>query len=151
MASRQYSTFHPFPVSVHRARKAAAAASSTDSAPSSVSAKKVVFAYASQTGTASEIVRNLHAEAVQRGLSAVCVSLNELGFDNLTPEKTPLLVLVASSTGEGDPPDNATAFWLQMRKKQPDGLLKGMRFTVLGLGDSNYNRFMQVSRAFKAR
>ena len=110
---------------------------------------KVVFAYASQTGTATEISRSLHAEALQRGLKAEVMPLNDLGVDQLSSSM--ILVVVASSTGDGDPPDNASAFWLQLRKKQADGMLKGMKFTILGLGDSNYTRFMQVSRTLKSR
>jgi sulfite reductase alpha subunit-like flavoprotein len=86
---------------------------------------------------------------LQRGLKAEVMPLNDLGVDQLSSSM--ILVVVASSTGDGDPPDNASAFWLQLRKKQADGMLKGMKFTILGLGDSNYTRFMQVSRTLKSR
>ena len=125
------------------------ASGSTSTTPPTPQQDKVVFAYASQTGTATEISRSLHAEAVQRGFKAEFMSLNELGMEKLYG--TAVLVVVASSTGDGDPPDNASAFWLQLRKKQTDGLLKGMKFTMLGLGDSNYTRFMHVSRTLKTR
>ncbi|GFH17544.1 flavodoxin-like domain-containing protein, partial [Haematococcus lacustris] len=101
--------------------------------------------------TSSEIARNMQAEAAQQGLNAEVMSLDELGLDNLTVEKTPVLVMVAASTGDGDPPDNAASFWVTVRKKHADGLLQGVRFTSLGLGDSNYTRFMHVSRVLRGR
>lgn len=103
---------------------------------------QVVFAYASQTGTASEIARMLHAEATQRSIKADVQSLDELGFENLGPKSSPVLVIVASSTGDGDPPDNANAMVLSLKKKHDSDMLKGVVYTVLGLGDSNYTRFM---------
>jgi sulfite reductase alpha subunit-like flavoprotein len=48
-----------------------------------------------------------HAEQV--------MSCNELGWEGLSAEKTPLVVLVASSTGDGDPPDNAAKFYATMK------------------------------------
>jgi hypothetical protein len=37
--------------------------------------------------------------------------MNEFGFDNLTAAKAPIVIYVASSTGDGDSPDNA-AKWV---------------------------------------
>ncbi|WIA31018.1 hypothetical protein OEZ86_001057 [Tetradesmus obliquus] len=79
------------------------------------------------------------------------MSMNDLGWDNLTAAKTPLVVVVASSTGDGDPPDNAAAAYVAMKKSWPADRLAGVKFTVLGLGDSNYTRFMHVSRGIKSR
>ncbi|KAG2451316.1 hypothetical protein HYH02_003922 [Chlamydomonas schloesseri] len=111
----------------------------------------LTFAFASQTGTGAEIARNLAAEAVEKGYKAQCMSLTELGYAALTSGRTPYLVIVASSTGDGDPPDNSGAFFVALRKKQEGKPLVGVKFTLLGLGDSNYTRFMYVPRAIKGR
>lgn len=60
---------------------------------------KITVLYASQTGTGQEIARSIHAECAAKGLPSQVMSMNELGFDNLTPQKTPIVVVVASSTG----------------------------------------------------
>ena len=40
---------------------------------------------------------------------------------------------------------------LAVRRTQEKGILAGVHFTCLGLGDSNYTRFMAVSRAIRGR
>lgn len=55
------------------------------------------------------------------------------------------VIVVCSTTGNGDPPDNAGKFWrFVKRRTQPTDLLAKLRFTVLGLGDTNYDRFWCV-------
>lgn len=124
-------------------------------------APAVIFAYASQTGTASEIARGLQAEAAsEHKIKSEALSLNELGFGTLAGRGPLLLVLVAASTGDGDPPDNSANFWVQMKRRTEaagggDGSggapLKDVRFTCMGLGDSNYTRFMHVPRTLCSR
>ena len=43
------------------------------------------------------------------------MSCNELGWEGLSPERTPVIVIVASSTGDGDSPDNAAKFYATMK------------------------------------
>lgn len=53
-----------------------------------------------------------------------------------------LLIVVVSTTGNGDPPDNASKFWRKLkRSKNASDWLCALNFTVLGLGDSNYDQF----------
>lgn len=112
----------------------------------------VVVLQASQTGTAAEVAKNISSSIEGMGLASRVVSMNEIGFGNLTKEQTPLVIWVASSTGDGEAPDNATVFYNDIRKRSHEpGMLSGIRFTGLGLGDSNYTRFMHVPRVLKSR
>lgn len=109
-----------------------------------------VVLYGSQTGTAAEVAKNISASIEGMGLTSRVVSMNEMGFGNLSKEKTPCVIWVASSTGDGEAPDNATKFYNDAKKKsQTEGVLRGIQFTCLGLGDSNYTRFMHVPRVLK--
>ncbi|KAK2078446.1 hypothetical protein QBZ16_003286 [Prototheca wickerhamii] len=114
----------------------------------------VTVLFASQTGTAREIAQSIGGhcrESLGLEAKARVAALDEFGLDALTPATVPVLVLVASSTGDGDPPDNGTRFYGQIKKRgrAPDAL-KGMRCTVLGLGDSNYTQFCRVPRALRS-
>jgi len=53
----------------------------------------------------------------------------------------PVVVFICSTTGQGDEPDNMRHFWrFLLRKTLPRDSLKMVRFTVLGLGDSSYQK-----------
>ena len=41
--------------------------------------------------------------------------MNELGFDAVSSGKAPILVIVASSTGDGDAPDNSAKFYAALK------------------------------------
>lgn len=47
------------------------------------------------------------------------MSCNELGWENLSSERTPIVIIVASSTGDGDSPDNAAKFYATMKCDPP--------------------------------
>ena len=114
----------------------------------------VVVTYASQTGTAAEVAKNIGSSIDSENLKSRVVPMNELGLvGDLSKEKTPVIIWVASSTGDGEAPDNAMKFYNDLRNKNRNasGALEGIKFTGLGLGDSNYTRFMHVPRVMKNR
>ena len=54
----------------------------------------------------------------------------------------PVVVFVCSTTGQGDEPDNMKKTWrLLLRKSLPPDSLSQVKFAVLGLGDSSYQRW----------
>eukprot|EP00177_Eucheuma_denticulatum_P004757 GFKZ01008646.1.p1 GENE.GFKZ01008646.1~~GFKZ01008646.1.p1 ORF type:complete len:639 (+),score=70.32 GFKZ01008646.1:165-2081(+) len=55
------------------------------------------------------------------------------------------IVVVVSTTGDGDPPETIRPFMRLLRKKEP-GLLKQLSFTVLALGDTNYENFCATGK-----
>lgn len=68
------------------------------------------------------------------------IQLIELG-------KESVLVMVISTTGQGDPPDNARTFLRQLRKITDKTYFSRLKLAILGLGDSNYDRFNQAAKA----
>ena len=135
-----------------KAQKAARAAAEAAAKDAQAQRKGLTVLYASQLGTAAEIAKNIHAEAESKGIKSHVAAMNDFGFNNISAEKTPVVVMVASSTGDGDAPDNSSKFYNEVkRRSNAEDRLRGVSFTCLGLGDSNYTRYMAVPRVFKNR
>ena len=60
------------------------------------------------------------------------------------------LLIVTSTHGEGEPPDNAIAFYEFLHGKRAPKL-DDLRFSVLSLGDSSYEFFCQTGKDFDKR
>ena len=85
--------------------------------------------FASQTGNAESISRNIYEQAQERGFKAFHHALND--HAKVDWDKEDCLVFVVSTTGDGDPPDNSTKFWRHLRKLKGVGLTKA-KYTILG-------------------
>jgi sulfite reductase (NADPH) flavoprotein alpha-component len=96
----------------------------------------LLIAFGSQSGNAESLAKRLAKEAASRGFAAGVAGLDSLQAADLP--KHPNLLLITSTWGEGEMPDNAAAFWEQLNQNGASPVLKGVRYGVLALGDLNY-------------
>ena len=103
---------------------------------------------ASQTGHAREVADKLHAALAEQGINAKHISAADYKPKTIADEQ--VLLLVTSTQGEGEPPEEALSLHrLLFGKKAPQ--LPGLRFAVCALGDSSYPDFCQAGKDFDAR
>ena len=104
--------------------------------------------YGSQTGNARSIAEELNEAAHAEGITTDLVSMGKFKEKNL--KKTKNLVVLVSTQGEGDPPDDALNFVDFLNgNKAPQ--LKETRFAVCALGDSSYEFYCKTGKDFDAR
>ncbi|KAG7338441.1 bifunctional P450:NADPH-P450 reductase 1 [Nitzschia inconspicua] len=144
----------------------------TPSSSAEISNSPLYILYGSATGNAEQIAKDLAAtyESILKNpdanvyfKSVVCAELNH--FKKLkcfeTWEQEPVspgskhgLIIVASTTGNGDAPENSERFLRHLKKEAkrpmassddgnpaPKGPLRHVAFSVLALGDTNYDQF----------
>ncbi|WP_418515815.1 sulfite reductase subunit alpha [Curtobacterium flaccumfaciens pv. flaccumfaciens] len=104
--------------------------------------------FGTQTGNAEFLADELVAGAKARGLGGRASAL-----DAVTPEQLAEMshVLVVTSTyGEGEMPDNAGLFWDGIQASTVPRL-EGLQYAVLGLGDTSYDEFCQAGKLLDTR
>jgi len=110
--------------------------------------KDVTILYGSQTGNAQSLAEKSGKTLEERGYKVTVSSMSDFKPNNL--KKVENLLIVVSTHGEGDPPDNALSFHEFLHGKRAPKL-DDLRFSVLSLGDSSYEFFCQTGKEFDQR
>ncbi|SEK47803.1 sulfite reductase (NADPH) alpha subunit [Stigmatella aurantiaca] len=117
-------------------------------APQAVPDTVLTIVYGTQTGNSRLLAERLQRQAEASGLKTRILRAGAYPVRELQKER--LLYLVISTQGDGDPPDDARGFVDFLTGKRAPRL-EQLRFAVLGLGDTSYPKYCEVSRALDAR
>ncbi|WP_158965503.1 assimilatory sulfite reductase (NADPH) flavoprotein subunit [Paraglaciecola sp. L3A3] len=110
--------------------------------------QSLTILYGSQTGNAKSVAEEYKAKLDGLNIPAKLVNMADYKAKQLKSETH--LVIVVSTHGEGEAPDDAVEFHSFLGgKKAPK--LPDLKFAVLGLGDSSYEFFCQTAKDFDLR
>ncbi|WP_411034834.1 sulfite reductase subunit alpha [Shinella sp. BYT-45] len=104
--------------------------------------------YGTQTGNAERVAMDAAAAARGLGLAPQVAGLDDVTMDQLAAMQR--LIVVTSTYGEGEMPDNAQLFWEALSASTAPRL-EGLRFGVLALGDTGYDGFCQAGKLIDMR
>ncbi|PWN39920.1 riboflavin synthase domain-like protein, partial [Ceraceosorus guamensis] len=112
--------------------------------------RRLTIVYATETGTAQDVAHRLARVARRRRMEVEVVAVQSYGALTLPEQR--LIVLIISTTGQGDFPASSMAFWKFLcRAGLPTDILQDTHFATLALGDSSYERFCWPGRMLHNR
>ncbi|POE25165.1 sulfite reductase [NADPH] flavoprotein, alpha-component [Pectobacterium odoriferum] len=124
------------------------AIAATTASAVTVPVQTITLISASQTGNARRVAEQLRDDLLAAKLSVNLVNAGDYKFKQIGQEK--LLLIVASTQGEGEPPEEAVALHkFLLSKKAPE--MKDTAFAVFGLGDTSYEFFSKAGKDFDSR
>lgn len=104
--------------------------------------------YGSQTGNAEALAQDAADLARKHGMDPHMASLDGIDMNALSAMRR--LLVVTSTYGEGEMPDNAQLFWDAVAADSAPRL-EGLYFSVMALGDTSYDGYCKAGKDIDAR
>ena len=111
-------------------------------------AQRVTILFGSQTGNAKGVAEELYEQAQAQGIAARLVNMADYKAKELKTESH--LLIVASTNGEGEAPDDAVTFHEFLASKKAPKVPQ-LKYSVCALGDSSYEFYCQTGLEFDER
>jgi len=108
--------------------------------------KPATILYGTVTGNAAECANQLGASLNACGVPSQVVNMSN--FNTQTLPDSDLILVVTSTTGDGDPPYTAADLHRHLHEDRPD--LSKLRFGVLAMGSQRFTHFAQCGKEFDA-
>ena len=121
---------------------------STPQTAAAVSSRPITIIYGTQTGNAETVAEQAAEQARAQGLSPVVLDMDDLELSQLTSIER--LLIVTSTYGEGEMPDNAQALWDAISDQGAPQLTQ-LNYSVLALGDTSYDEFCLAGKLWDER
>ena len=112
-----------------------------------VTGKPVTVLYGSRTGNSEALAMDVARKAELFEMVANVHAMDEFDLDRLADQER--LLIICSTYGEGDMPDNAQALWDQLNQEKLN--LANVNYSVLALGDTAYETFCQAGKDWDRR
>ncbi len=109
---------------------------------------KTTILYGSQTGNGKKIAEQLFARLQAQGAEVSLSSMKDYRPQQLKQEQR--LIAIVSTHGNGEPPDDARAFFNFLQSARAPKVEK-LEYAVLALGDSSYDEFCQTGLVLDQR
>jgi len=103
--------------------------------------------FGSQTGNAAGLAEKTAKMAANYGMTANIVDMD--GFDLASLASMKRVMIITSTWGEGEMPDNAEALWNAISANGPG--LNGVHYSVCAIGDSSYDEFCKAGHDWNAK
>ncbi|KAK9839678.1 hypothetical protein WJX81_005476 [Elliptochloris bilobata] len=111
---------------------------------------QLLVLFGSQTGNAQDVAERVAREAKRRHFAPCVMAMDAYSVAALPAEG--LVIFVASTTGQGELPDNMKHFWrFLLRKSLPPDSLASTTYAVFGLGDSGYAHYNVAAKKLDRR
>ncbi|WP_338564664.1 sulfite reductase subunit alpha [Erwinia sp. E_sp_W01_6] len=118
------------------------------SGTSSTATTQLHILFGSQTGNAEALAQSAAKAARAQGLVPVVQGLGEVDIEVFATMRH--VLVITSTYGEGEMPDNAQLFW-QAISASTAPRLEQMHFAVLAIGDTGYDGFCQAGKFIDMR